>query len=132
MIVSADVESRIPVWKAVGNPLFGAPHMDAMQVTVQLPDELAPELGNASEMPRKLLEAFAADGYRSGTLSRGQVRRLLGLDYWQTDEFRTQHGALREYSLSDLEIDRRSLDTCRPNDHRCRGYRSYPVPVEPP
>lgn len=82
-----------------------------MQVTVQLPDELAPELGNASEMPRKLLEAFAADGYRSGTLSRGQVRRLLGLDYWQTDEFLTQHGALREYSLTDLEIDRRSLAT---------------------
>jgi hypothetical protein len=82
---------------------------NAMQVTVQLPDELAPALGDASEMPRKLLEAFAADGYRSGALSRGQVRRLLGLDYWQTDEFLTQHGALREYSLADLEIDRRSL-----------------------
>ena len=80
-----------------------------MQVTVQLPDELAPELGNASEMPRKLLEAFAADGYRSGTLSRGQVRRLLGLDYWQTDEFLTQHGALREYSMADSEIERQSL-----------------------
>lgn len=80
-----------------------------MQVTVQLPDELAPALGNVSEMPRKLLEAFAADGYRTGALSRGQVRRLLGLDYWQTDEFLTQHGALREYTMADLEIDRRSL-----------------------
>ncbi|MGE3312003.1 MAG: UPF0175 family protein [Limisphaerales bacterium] len=80
-----------------------------MQVTVQLPDDLAPALGNASEMPRKLLEAFAAEGYRTGALSRGQVRRLLGLDYWQTDEFLTQHGALREYTIAELEMDRRSL-----------------------
>ena len=29
MIVSADAESRIPVWKAVGNPRFGAPNMSA-------------------------------------------------------------------------------------------------------
>lgn len=82
-----------------------------MQVTVQLPDELAPAIGDASEIPPRLLKAPAADGYRAGTLSRGQVRRLLGLDYWQTDEFLTQHRALREYSLADLEIDRQSLAT---------------------
>ncbi len=80
-----------------------------MQVTIQLPDDMAEALGGSSEIPRRLLEGFAADGYRAGTLSRGQVRRLLGLDYWQADEFLTRHGALREYSLADLELDRESL-----------------------
>lgn len=82
-----------------------------MRIIIELPDELASALGDASEMPRRLLEAFAADTYRTGTLSRGQVRRLLGLDYWQTDEFLTQRDALREYTQADWEIERRSLAT---------------------
>lgn len=48
---------------------------NAMQVTVQLPDEPAPAFSDVSQMPRKLLEAFAADGCRNGALSPGQVRR---------------------------------------------------------
>ena len=81
----------------------------AMQVTVQLPDEFAEHLGEKTDMPRQLLEAFAAEGYRKHDLSRHQVSQLLGLDYWQTEEFLTQHEAKRPYTLADLEIDRRSL-----------------------
>jgi hypothetical protein len=80
-----------------------------MEVTVELPDDIAKHLGEASEMPRQMLEAFAAEAYRAQRLSRHQLRQLLGLDYWQTDEFLTQHEARRPFTLADLQIDRQSL-----------------------
>ena len=80
-----------------------------MQVTVELPDEIAQHLGESGDVPRQVLEALAAEGYRAQRLSRHQVSQLLGLDYWQTEEFLTRHEAKRPYSLADLEIDRRSL-----------------------
>ena len=80
-----------------------------MQVTVQLPDEIAAQVEGPADLPRQLLEAFAAEGYRTQRLSRHQVRELLDLDYWQTDEFLARHQAKRPYTLADLEVDRRSL-----------------------
>jgi hypothetical protein len=80
-----------------------------MEVTVELPDEIARHLGQASEMPRQMLEAFAAEAYRGQKLSRHQLSQLLGLDYWETDEFLTRHEARRPFTLADLEIDRQSL-----------------------
>lgn len=81
-----------------------------MNVTVHLPDDLIGDLGGAATVPRRLLEALAADAYRSGTLTRAQVGRLLGLGYWQTDSFLAEHDARRPYTLADLEVDRRSLN----------------------
>jgi hypothetical protein len=80
-----------------------------MEVTVELPDDIARHLGEASKMPRQMLEAFAAEAYRAQKLSRHQLSQLLGLDYWQTDGFLTQHEARRPLTLEDLEIDRQSL-----------------------
>ena len=80
-----------------------------MQITVQVPDEVARALGEASDLPRHLLEALAADGYRRCQLSRHQVSRLLGLDYWETESFLGLHQAKRCYTRADLEVDRRSL-----------------------
>ena len=80
-----------------------------MQVTVQLPDEFAQHLGESADISREFLEAFAAESYRTHKLSRYQVSQLLGLDYWQTDEFLTGHEAQRPYTLADLGIDRQSL-----------------------
>ncbi len=80
-----------------------------MQVTIQVPDSVAAALGDSANVPRQLLEAFAAEGYRERKLSRHQVSELLGLDYWQTEEFLAQHDAKRPYTLADLQIDRQSL-----------------------
>lgn len=81
-----------------------------MQVTVELPDDMATLLGSKEEIARQLLEAYAADGYRTGKLSRHQVGRLLGLDRWQAQEFLAQHEAQRPYSLADWEMDRKSRE----------------------
>ena len=80
-----------------------------MQVTIQLPDDIAKHLGETVDMPRHLLEAVAAEAYRSQKLSRHQVGQMLGLDRWRTEEFLVAHNAQRPYTLADLEIDRRSL-----------------------
>jgi hypothetical protein len=80
-----------------------------MEVTVQLPDDIAKHLGEISTMPRQMLEAFAAEAYRTHRLSRHQLSQLVGLDYWQTEDFLTQHDAKRPFTLADLEIDRQSL-----------------------
>ena len=82
-----------------------------MQITIEIPDALAPHLPSREAMSRELLEAYAADAYRMEKLSRHQVSELLGLDYWQTEDFLTARDAKRPYTLADLDVDRRSLAT---------------------
>src|ERR1035441_11112455 len=76
----------------------GAERIMPMQVTVEMPDDIARQLGEGGEMPRQLLEALAADAHRSQKLSRHQVSQLLDLDYWQTEEFLAGHDAKRTYT----------------------------------
>ncbi|HUK90180.1 MAG TPA: UPF0175 family protein [Blastocatellia bacterium] len=81
-----------------------------MQVTIDIPDAVASQLNlDGGSVSRELLEAFAVEGYRTEKLSRGQVSELLGLDYWATEDFLREHGALLHYDLNDLEEDRRAL-----------------------
>ncbi len=58
-----------------GPPLFFGT-LEAMQITVQLPDDLA---GHAAPA-REALEAFAIESYRSGALSAYQTCLLLGFE----------------------------------------------------
>ena len=52
----------------------------------------------------------AIEGYRAGHLSHRQVGELLGLDYWQAENFLTQRGVPRNYSAADLGADNATLD----------------------
>ena len=80
-----------------------------MEVTVQLPENVARQLaGAAGDIPRRILEAVAVDGYRSEQLSRGQVSEMLGFNFWQTEAFLKAHGANLHYSKDDLEQDARA------------------------
>jgi hypothetical protein len=74
-----------------------------MQVTVQLPDDLAQRANPA----REALEAFAIEGYRSGALTAPQVRELLGFETrYELDGFLKAHLVWeRAYSSQDLEKD---------------------------
>jgi len=49
------------------------------QITVTLPDDIATRLGGRGNLSRVALESLAIEGYRTGKLSGGQVKRLLGL-----------------------------------------------------
>ena len=74
-----------------------------MQVTVQLPDDLAQRANPA----REALEAFAIEGYRSGALTAPQVRELLGFETrYEFDGFlKAHHVWERAYSSQDLKKD---------------------------
>jgi predicted HTH domain antitoxin len=50
------------------------------------------------------------ESYRSERLSRGEVRRLLGLSWQETEEFLAKHGIPYQYTIDDLNADRASLD----------------------
>jgi len=82
-----------------------------MQFTIQIPDDLARRLGSEqSSLPRRALEAFAAEEYRKGQLTKPDLRRLLGFETsYEIDGFLKSHGVDHEYTIQDLEQDRDAL-----------------------
>jgi predicted HTH domain antitoxin len=77
-----------------------------MEITVQLPDDLAqrPNPG------REALEALVIEGYRSSKLSHYQASQLLGLSRFQFDGFLKQRNIYEHaYSVEDLEQDEEAL-----------------------
>jgi hypothetical protein len=82
-----------------------------MDVTVQIPDDLAIRLSASGDLPRRALEALAAEEYRRGRLSKPDLRRLLGFETGhQIDEFLKEHEVCEEYTLEDLEREREGLE----------------------
>ena len=83
-----------------------------MQVTVEIPDDVAEKLTREGQNPaRATLEAVAIEGYRSGTLNAYQTRRLLGFDTrYELDGFLKARGVWEHaYGLEDLEQDRQTM-----------------------
>lgn len=62
-------------------------------------------------LDRAALEALAIEGYRGGRLSSAQVGRLLGLgDRGAVNDWLAERRVPLNYTLEDLEADRRTLD----------------------
>lgn len=81
-----------------------------MRIAVELPEDIAQRLESAwPDVSRRTLEAVGVEGYRDGALMRDQVGRLLGLSFWDTEEFLKAHSAYLGYDEDDLERDRRDL-----------------------
>ena len=87
-----------------------------MEVTVEIPEDIAEQLHTKWEnLPRGVLESLALEAYRSGTLTKMQLRRLLGFQTpMELDGFLKQAGIYLDYDLNDLRED---LETIR----RVRG-----------
>lgn len=82
-----------------------------MNVEIELPEDIARQLSSSwGNMQRRALESVAIEGYRSGALSRGQVGRLLGFDFWETEAFLKEKQAYLQYADSELAQDRARLD----------------------
>jgi hypothetical protein len=83
-----------------------------MLVTLEIPDEMADWFAvHGQNLSRAALEALAIEGYRSGTLSSVQTRRLLGFETrYELDGFLKAHKVWEHaYSLEDFEHDRESI-----------------------
>ncbi|PYV36961.1 MAG: hypothetical protein DMG06_29360 [Acidobacteria bacterium] len=85
------------------------------KLVVELPDDIARQLESEwDDVPRRALEAVAVEGYRSGALSRGQVRRMLNLSWHEAEAFLKARQAYLHYDESDLERDFATLDRLLP------------------
>lgn len=82
-----------------------------MQLTIQIPDDLAQRLSTrGSSLSLIALEALAADEYRSGNLTKPELRRWLGLETsYEIDGFLKRHGIFDDYTLEDFESERAAL-----------------------
>ncbi|MEM9907472.1 MAG: UPF0175 family protein [Cyanobacteria bacterium P01_D01_bin.44] len=78
-----------------------------MQVTIELPDNIANQLQSKSaNIARRVLELIAADNYRQGLMGAAEVRQLLNFSSrWETYEFLKQEKAYLPYTEEDLERD---------------------------
>lgn len=78
-----------------------------MEITLSLPEDIAHGLQTKwKDLPRVALEGLALEGYRSGALTRAQVRRLLGFGTrYELDGFLKRHAVYMNYSVEDLERD---------------------------
>jgi len=86
-----------------------------MRVEIDLPEGIVRELEKVwKNLPRRALEAIAAEGYRSDALSRGQVGTLLGLSFYETETFLKEHLGFLKYDEGDLDRDRAEIDRILP------------------
>ncbi len=74
-----------------------------MSVTIDLPEKIEHQLREQwGDLPRRALEAFALEGYRSGAPSAGQVAEVLRHSVWETESFLHERGAGLDYAAEDL------------------------------
>lgn len=81
-----------------------------MTVTFSIPEgveaDLRRQLGDLGQAAK---EALAIEGYRNARLSVGQVARMLGMGVVEAQAWLSTRGVPLNYSLEDLEEDRKTL-----------------------
>jgi hypothetical protein len=82
-----------------------------MTVTVEIPDDLGKRLSaDSNDLSRRALEALALEEFRQDRLTKPELRRMLGFETREAlDGFLKAHNVFIEYSLEDLEQERRDL-----------------------
>ena len=88
------------------------PHPERMNVTMQIPDDIAQRLtSTGGDLSRRALEALALEEFKAGRLAKAELRRMLGFSTRQAlDGFLKAHAVFDDYTLDDLDEDRRDLD----------------------
>ena len=81
-----------------------------MEVTVQIPDEIASRVTAAGDdLSRRTLENFALEEFREGRITKVELRKMLGLERIELDGFFKSHGVYEEYTMEDFERERQAL-----------------------
>ena len=82
-----------------------------MELTVQIPDDLAQRLSAAGgDLSRRALEALVSEEYKQGHLTKPDLRRMLGFETSdQIDSFLKSHDVWIDYTIEDLEHERAGL-----------------------
>ncbi|MBV9155370.1 MAG: UPF0175 family protein [Acidobacteriaceae bacterium] len=82
-----------------------------MNLTVQIPDDIAGQLGaDSGDLARRALEAWALEEYKRGSLTEDGLRRMLGFGTrYQLDGFLKAHDVWAEYTVDDFRRETDSL-----------------------
>jgi hypothetical protein len=78
-----------------------------MDVRLEIPDDLGQRLAASGEdLSRRALEGFALEEYKTGRISKAELRRLLGIDTrYELDGFLKANGVWMDYTIDDLRRD---------------------------
>jgi predicted HTH domain antitoxin len=78
-----------------------------MQVNIDLPQDVTEALQEKwGDLPRRTLESVAIEGYRTGALTEGQIRRMLGFETrMEVHELLKKAGVPLDYGEADLAHD---------------------------
>jgi hypothetical protein len=82
-----------------------------MELTVQIPDDLARNMSaSGGDLSRRALEALALEEFKSGHITKPELRRLLGFGTrYRLDGFLKAHDVYEDYTLEDFDRDRDAL-----------------------
>ena len=86
-----------------------------MQITVEIPDEIAQRLDHTwGSLSRRLLEVIIADAYRCGKVNTAEVRQILQLpSRLETHAFLKRMGVYLNHDETELEQDLQTLKEFR-------------------
>ena len=78
---------------------------------VEIPDDIACRMTqNGGDLARRALESLALEEFKSGHITKAELRRLLGYGTrWKLDGFLKAHGVYEDYALEDFEMERQAL-----------------------
>jgi hypothetical protein len=78
-----------------------------MELTVQIPDDLARSMSaSGGDLSRRALEALALEEFKSGHITKPELRRLLGFGTrYRLDGFLKSHDVYEDYTMEDLELE---------------------------
>ena len=82
-----------------------------MDLTIHIPDELAGHFTTEhGDLSRRVLEMLALEEFKNGHITKPELRRLLGFETrGGLDGFLKSHGVFEDYTLEDLEQERRDM-----------------------
>lgn len=86
-----------------------------MQITLNIPDDLAPQVAPEGKDPARVaLEALALEGYRTKLLSESALRKMLGFQTrMEVHAFLKQHGVYLHYDVPDVQKDQATAQQVR-------------------
>jgi hypothetical protein len=84
-----------------------------MNLTVDIPDDLVGRLNAAGgDLSRRALEALALEEYKSGHITKAEMRRLLGFSTrYELDGFLKAHEVWADHTIEDLHREIQDLQS---------------------
>jgi Uncharacterised protein family (UPF0175) len=84
-----------------------------MNLTVEIPDDLVGRLSAAGgDLSRRALEALALEEYKSGLITKAELRRLLGFSTrYELDGFLKVHEVWADCTIEDLRREIQDLQS---------------------